>query len=411
MAVEGTLELFRLPEILQLISQQRKTGILTVQGQQDIIAVSFSNGQIVAVDAISQTVEEGLAQILVGEGLMSAADFARASAEHQAAGGRLLDLLVERGYVARPDLLQALRIQTSRQLQQLLRWEKGEFKFYSSDEASYEEGFIPIPVEEVLFQAGAKAAAQAQPAPGPRPVAVPPATQRPSPPEAPIAPLPSPDETMSRRAPLIPADRPAEPGAQARQGLRVVRREGAPPAPGAVRPVAMPAEGEVAGPFRKMKVEAPPAETRPRPVAPKLFAAGLAALLAFALFTRPEALILPFPWQEAERSALAQDQRESLYLKIDRAAKTYFLLEGRLPAGLEQLRQMGLLDSSDLRDPQGNPLRYAAGDESYTLHPLQGGQPIPGADAGEAITGNFLLDPEFLTVPKESTVQPLVLLD
>ncbi|HEX7182783.1 MAG TPA: DUF4388 domain-containing protein [Thermoanaerobaculia bacterium] len=389
MAVEGTLELFRLPEILQLISQQRKTGILTVQGQQDIIAVSFSNGQIVAVDAISQTVEEGLAQILVGEGLMSSAEFARASAEHQAAGGRLLDLLVERGYVARPDLLQALRIQTSRQLQQLLRWEKGEFKFYSSDEASYEDGFIPIPVEEVLFQAGAKAAAPAPPAPGPRPVAVPPPAIQ----EAPVAPLPSPDETMSRR-----------------QGLKVVRREGTPPALGAVRP-APPAEGELAGPFRKMKVEAPPVEAGARPVAPKLFAAGLAALLAFALFTRPEALVLPFPWQEAERSALAQDQRESLYLKIDRAAKTYFLLEGRFPASLEQLRQMGLLDGSDLQDPQGNSLRYAASDESYTLQPLQGGQPIPGADAGEAISGNFLLDPEFLTVPRESTAQPLVLLD
>lgn len=408
MAVEGTLELFRLPEILQLISQQRKTGILTVQGQQDIIAVSFSNGQIVAVDAISQTVEEGLSQILVGEGLMSAADFARASAEHQASGGRLLDLLVERGYVARPDLLQALRIQTSRQLQDLLRWEKGEFKFYSSDEASYEDGFIPIPVEEVLFQAGARAAAaQPQPPlPGPRPVAAPPAA-----PPAPAAPLPGLDDTLSRRA-APPAAAPAEPAGQARQGLRVVRREGTPPAPGAVRPLSAPsAEAEAAGPFRKMKVEAPPAAAPPQPVAPKLLAAGLAGLLAFALFTRPEALVLPFPWQEAERSALAQDQRESLYLKIDRAAKTYFLLEGRFPAGLEQLREMGLLDGSDLRDPQGNALRYAASEESYTLQPLQGGRPIPGADAGEAITGNFLLDPEFLTVPEESTAQPLVLLD
>ena len=43
MAVEGTLDLFKLPEILQLISQQKKTGILTVQGQQDIVAISFLN--------------------------------------------------------------------------------------------------------------------------------------------------------------------------------------------------------------------------------------------------------------------------------------------------------------------------------------------------------------------------------
>ena len=46
MAVEGTLDLFQLPEILQLISQQQKTGILTVQGQNDIVAISFLSGKI-----------------------------------------------------------------------------------------------------------------------------------------------------------------------------------------------------------------------------------------------------------------------------------------------------------------------------------------------------------------------------
>src|SRR5260370_33820389 len=88
MAVEGTLDLFRLPEILQLISQQGKTGILTVQGQQDIVAVSFLNGRIVAADALTQTVEEGLSQVLVSEKLVSAADFSRVAAENQAAGVR-----------------------------------------------------------------------------------------------------------------------------------------------------------------------------------------------------------------------------------------------------------------------------------------------------------------------------------
>ena len=53
MAVEGTLDLFRLPEILQVISQERKTGILTVQGADDIIAVSFLQGRIVAADALN----------------------------------------------------------------------------------------------------------------------------------------------------------------------------------------------------------------------------------------------------------------------------------------------------------------------------------------------------------------------
>ncbi len=34
----------------------------------------------------------------------------------------------------------------------MLRWREGEFKFYSGDEVSYEEGMVPIGVEEVLLR-------------------------------------------------------------------------------------------------------------------------------------------------------------------------------------------------------------------------------------------------------------------
>jgi len=380
MAVEGTLDLFKLPEILQLVAQQRKTGILTVQGQQDIIAISFLNGQIVAADALNQTVEEGLSQILVGEGLMTANDFSRAAAEYPASGLRLLDFLVEKLYVARPDLLRALRIQMTRLLEKLLLWDQGEFKFYSGDEVSYEEGFVPIPVDELLFQI-----AQRNAAAGPRPV--------PAPAPGPVA-APSPAAV-------------AEDAAAGRPGLRVVRQEGAPAAPGR----AVPAEAEAAGPFRKMKVEAPTAEIGAQPVTPKLLAAGFALLLGALLFVQPEAVLLPFPWQEREREALAQDLRSSLYLKIDQAAKTAFLLAGRFPANLGDLVEAGLLTRADLRDPRGLSLRYEPGEESYTLQPMQAGKPVAGAETSEAVTGNFLLDPEILTVPAESAEHPLILLD
>ena len=392
MSVEGTLDLFKLPEILQLVAQQRKTGILTVQGQQDIIAVSFLNGQIVAADALNQTVEEGLSQILVGEGLMTAGEFARAASEYQSSGLRLLDFLVERLYVARPDLMRALRIQMSRLLEQLLSWDKGEFKFYSGDEVSYEEGFVPIPVDELLFQI-----AQRNPgfSGGLRPVPAP-------------APAPAPPSASPPVAAPPPASSP-EDAAAARPGLRVVHREGAPAAPVAsVR--TFPADGEVSGPFRKMKVEAPPAAME-QPLAPKILATALALLFIATLIVRPEGFLLPFPWQERERGRLVQDLRSSQYLKIDQAAKTWYLLEGRFPAGLGELVGSGLLDRADLRDPQGRPFRYEPGEESYTLQPMDAGKPVAGAETSEAVTGNFLLDPEILTVPAESVEHPLVLLD
>ena len=407
MAVEGTLDLFKLPEILQLISQQQKTGILTVQGQQDIVAISFLNGRIVAADALNQTLEQGLADVLVREGLLSAPEFARASAEHQSSGARLLDVLVERRFVERPQLLHALRLQTYRLLQQLLRWSEGDFKFYSGDEVSYEEGFEPISVEELLINSLPEAAPPT-PLPAPRPT--PPLAAVPSP--AAVAPaarvLPMPEERPAaarpgpRPVPSAPAAAPA-PSAPAPRPM-------AAPRPAAVA-VAVPPDQDATGAFRRMKVEAPAAAPAAQGLTGKLLGALLAVLLIALLWISPVSMLLPFPWEDGDRAALVRDQREALYLKIDRAAKVYFLLKGSFPDRLSELVEMGLLSKADLKDPLGLPLQYTPGEESYALVPLKNGRPVPEAEASEAITGNFLLDPEFVSISPESAGAPLVLLD
>jgi hypothetical protein len=169
--------------------------------------------------------------------------------------------------------------------------------------------------------------------------------------------------------------------------------------------------GEETGQVRQMKVE--PKATVPLgvPWGGRILALLLALLAVGALLRVPNSLMVPFSWQGSERAALARDQRAALYLKIDRAAKTWFLLKGSFPDRLEDLVKAALLSPADLKDPEGRPLRYTAGEESYTLQPLEGGKPVHGTEATEAITGNFLLDPEVLNVAPESKAAPLVLLD
>ncbi|HRC87894.1 MAG TPA: DUF4388 domain-containing protein, partial [Thermoanaerobaculia bacterium] len=163
MAIEGSLDLFQLPEILQLISHQTKTGILTIQGETDIIAISFDRGRIVAADALNQTLEEALGEVLASQGLVAPADFLRVSTEHQAGESRLVDLLVERKIIDRPQLLKALRLHIFRLLTELLAWRSGEFKFYSGEEVAFEEGFKPISVEELLIRSVEEAAGEGHP--------------------------------------------------------------------------------------------------------------------------------------------------------------------------------------------------------------------------------------------------------
>jgi hypothetical protein len=408
MAVEGTLDLFQLPEILQLISQQKKTGILTVQGQNDIVAISFLGGKIVAADALNQTMEEGLSRVLVSEGMLTQQELARASGEHASAGGRFLDFLVERRYVSRQRLLAALRLQTYGLIEQLLRWDQGDFKFYSGEEVSYEEAFVPITVEELLLNAGAGAV-------GPRPAPAPPLRAVPPPGPVPLAPMPAPAAPVPVAAPTPPAPpkpAPPRPAPVARPAADPVpiRRPAAPgpvavPAPAPATPAA---EATPAA-FRKMKVEQLAVPLSFRAVA-RLVALVPAVLLVVFLLTEPALLFLPFPWEESQRQTLAQSQRSALYLKIDRAAKTFFLLEARFPERLAQLQQQELLSGADLKDPQGHELRYSVHDESYKLQPVDGKGPIRGAETTDAVTGNFLLDTEFISLSPDSQA-PLVLLD
>jgi hypothetical protein len=157
-----------------------------------------------------------------------------------------------------------------------------------------------------------------------------------------------------------------------------------------------------------------PAPARPNVLAstfPRLAAIAVAALVFAAPWLAPRHLLLPYPWQEMARTGLERNQRNAQYQQIDRAARTYFLLEGRYPDGLQELVTLDLLAPRSLADPTGRRLAYSAGDLSYEIQPVVGGEPLPELGVHESISGDFLLDPDFLDLPEKSERPPLVLLD
>ncbi|HEX6198889.1 MAG TPA: DUF4388 domain-containing protein [Thermoanaerobaculia bacterium] len=454
MAVEGTLDLFRLPEILQVISQQGKTGILTVQGADDIIAVSFLHGRIVAADALNETTEQGLGAVLVAEGRVPEDVLRRLAARSEAEGVRLADLLVGEGRVDRTELLEALRLQTLRLLLALLDWRQGQFKFYGGDEVSYEEGFRAIGVDELLLRAledGGGGAAREVPVPesrmrrveAARPVRVrQPASLDELPPvpseeESAVWLTPEEDRVLGAVGPGRTVEEVARqagvPTDRARYilyrlaGEGVVAPAAAPaPAPGPERrPPAGPRERPAAAPAPPAvhDEEEEPAPRRPRAsvAAPAAAVLGLlgALLLAFAVAAGPVGFLLPFPWLGEERASLHTTRDSARLLELDLAAKTFFLLRGRFPDDLEELVEVGLLRPEDLVDSRGRRMTFEPREASYVLRPLvPGGAPGPGEAAAEeafreGIAGNFLLDPEFLAGAQAATGSepPLVLLD
>lgn len=429
MALEGSLRDLALPEILGMVSRQRRTGILTIQGEEDIVAVSFLGGEVVAADALNQSFEEGLSEVLAGEGLMRPAEFqAVVSATHQQ-GVRLIDVLVQGEHLDREQLLEALRLQTYQLLVRLLRWRAGEFKFYAGDEVAYEEGFRALPVEEVLIRAARELGPEG-PLGGPPPE---PAAVYERVPEGEGGARPAgvhggigPEERLvlerlsgRRPAAELVADT-ALPEFKLLYVLHRLERSGLirPCAPAAVEPPplvlqevpepAPPPALHVAQPATAL----PPETRAPLAWAGPALAGAFALALAWILVTAPGRLFLPFPWQGAEREGLEKVQRAALYLRLDRAAKTYYLLEGRFPGELERLVDLRLLAPDDLRDPAGRTIAYSSGQTSYQVAPVAGGQAVAELGQTEAVTGNFLLDPDFVELPPQVTESPpLVLLD
>jgi hypothetical protein len=161
--------------------------------------------------------------------------------------------------------------------------------------------------------------------------------------------------------------------------------------------------------FRQMQIERPDVPLLPR-LAVSCLALALAASLVAVVRRAPQNLILPFPWEQAERNAFVRNQRESLFYKIDGAAKTAFLRDGRFPDSLAQLCDSGLLAPADPIDPRGEPLLYSAREDSYTVQATDGGKPLADAGASESIAGNFLLDPSLFQT-KAAAGPPIVLLD
>lgn len=431
-----------LVEVLLTLGRLGRTGILTIQSQNEIVGLSFLEGQIVSADALNESLEEGLGEVLASRGLVEPEAFADLVAEYEAGGGRVSDLLVERNFVDRRQLLEVLRWHYYLLCRIALSWDRSEYKFYEGSEVTHEHGVRPLPVEELLVRA-ADDLGREGPLPGVIPAAG--AVYQRTATEGVAAGhdelllgLATGDtdgahallremdgriklEDLAARAGMSEFEMRLTVYLLERAGqVREADHDTAEFLPvGGSRAVAG-ARASMAGVGGRWQGLAELSKGWSEKLnfgemewlswSPRLLAAGLVLLLTWTVSAEPGRLLLPFPWQEGLRQAVLDEQTSAAYLKIDRAAKTAFLLDGHFPTALETLVQDGSLVANDLEDPAGRRLGYAAQVAGYLIYPLDEGEPAPGASRTEAVTGNFLLDPEF--VPGRAVAEPpLVLLD
>jgi hypothetical protein len=151
MALKGTLEDFGIADILQLIGQQGKSGILHLQSREDEIHVLMADGNVVAADA-GRRAKDRLGGLLLRAGLITRDDLARALDAQRRTLRRLGDLLVELELVTKQDLKDITRLQTTETVYKLFHWKSGTYEFEPGEVEFDRETVMPLRAESVLME-------------------------------------------------------------------------------------------------------------------------------------------------------------------------------------------------------------------------------------------------------------------
>jgi tetratricopeptide (TPR) repeat protein len=127
MGIVGNLRTMQLEELLQWLSQSRKTGTLEIKTDKVEKKVFFREGQIVAT--ASTRPEEYLGHFLVSHGLISETALAKAMELQEATGMLLGKILVTKEILKESDLHQMLKLKSEESIYDIFSWPEGEFRF------------------------------------------------------------------------------------------------------------------------------------------------------------------------------------------------------------------------------------------------------------------------------------------
>ena len=140
MALEGTLKDFSLADIFQLIGIQRKTGVLTLTNPDDVVTVSFLDGNVVSADSQKKNLEDLLGSVLVQSGRVTDEQLQEALRTQKRTLQRIGHILIQEKLISHEDLSRALALQVTQVVYRLFRWKDGDYHFAQESTIEYDRG-------------------------------------------------------------------------------------------------------------------------------------------------------------------------------------------------------------------------------------------------------------------------------
>jgi len=152
MALQGTLKDFGIAEILQLIGQQAKSGVLHLRSRDQEIHIAIADGNVVRAEHAGRKAADRLGNMLVRAGLLAEPDLASALQVQARTLRRLGDILVELELVSGEDMRQMTGLQTTETVYKLFHWKSGTYAFEPGAVEYDRETVTPLRADSLLME-------------------------------------------------------------------------------------------------------------------------------------------------------------------------------------------------------------------------------------------------------------------
>jgi hypothetical protein len=128
MALEGNAKDFGLSEILQLIALQKKTGMLTITGDQTMV-IYFREGQVISTRDRRKMADDPLKSYLLQYGFLSGVEMTRIQQIQTETNLDITDIFISEKKFSEDELRLIFAEQIQESIQEVLSWPKSQYKF------------------------------------------------------------------------------------------------------------------------------------------------------------------------------------------------------------------------------------------------------------------------------------------
>ncbi|MGC8724317.1 MAG: DUF4388 domain-containing protein [Acidobacteriota bacterium] len=151
MGLQGNLRTILLPDVLQWISQSRKSGILHVRDPGGVSKrILFKKGDVLST--ASSDPREYLGHFLISHGYLSEEQLNLAMDTQIQTGIKLGKILVTVGVLEEEDLKVMLKLKAEENVYDLFLWEEGEFNFEDRDAIDEDIPYAPMDVTSLVME-------------------------------------------------------------------------------------------------------------------------------------------------------------------------------------------------------------------------------------------------------------------